>query len=56
MEEIIGLLSNYGIGVVCVGYLIYFQNTIMQKMLDTLNSINIRLSVIEEKVGIEHEN
>lgn len=50
MEEIISLISNYGIGVVCVGYLIYFQNTTMKSMLDTLNGINTRLAIIEEKL------
>lgn len=55
MEELIQLITNNGLGVVCVAYLIYFQLTIMQKMLDTLASINTRLTVIEEKVGIEHE-
>lgn len=50
MEDIVGLISNYGIGIVCVGYLIYFQNTTMKSMLDTLSGINIRLSIIEEKL------
>ena len=50
MEEIISLISNYGIGIVCVGYLIYFQHTTMRSMLDTLSSINTRLTVIEEKI------
>lgn len=50
MEEIIGLISNYGIGVACVVYLIYFQNTTMKSMLDTLNGINTRLVIIEEKL------
>lgn len=50
MEEVINLISNYGIGVACVGYLIYFQNTTMKSMLDTLNGINTRLAIIEEKL------
>lgn len=50
MEEIVNLFVNNGIGVACVIYLIYFQNTTMTKMLDALNSINTRLSVIEEKL------
>ena len=52
MQEIIGLISNYGTGVACVAYLIYFQHTTMKSMLDTLNGINIRLSIIEEKIEI----
>lgn len=50
MEEIVNLFVNNGIGVACVIYLIYFQNTTMTKMLDALNSINTRLSIIEEKL------
>lgn len=50
MEEIVNLFVNNGIGVACVIYLIYFQNTTMTKMLDALNSINTRLSVIEDKL------
>ena len=50
MEEVIQLLSNYGLGVVCVGYMIYFQNTTMKEMLRTLGTINERLSIIEEKL------
>lgn len=50
MEDVIQLLSNYGLGVVCVGYMIYFQNTTMKEMLHTLGTINERLSIIEEKL------
>ena len=50
IEEIVNLFVNNGIRVACVIYLIYFQNTTMTKMLDALNSINTRLSVIEEKL------
>lgn len=56
MSEIMELISNYGVGFACVGYLIYFQSTTMKEMLSTLSSINTRLSVIEEKMGSEkHE-
>lgn len=50
MEEIIQAIANYGMGVVCVGYMIYFQNTTMKEMLHTLGTINERLSIIEEKL------
>lgn len=50
MEEILNLLSNYGLGIVCVGYMIYFQNTTMKEMLKTLGTINERLTLIEEKL------
>lgn len=51
MEELVNLIVDNGIGIVCVGYLIYFQSTTMKEMLATLTTINTRLSVIEEKIG-----
>lgn len=53
MQDIINLITNNGIGVVCVAYLIYFQNTTMKSMLDTLSTIDKRLLLIEEKIGKE---
>ena len=50
MEEILQYISNYGLGIVCVAYMIYFQNTTMKEMLHTLGTINERLSIIEEKL------
>ena len=57
MEDMIQAIANYGVGIVCVGYLIYFQSTTMKdmnntllKMIDTLNGINTRLSIIEDKL------
>lgn len=50
MEQIINLIINNGIGVVCVAYLIYFQATSMQEMLKTLCSINERLTLIENQL------
>lgn len=50
MEEIIQYIANYGLGVVCVAYMIYFQNTTMKEMLHTLGTINERLTLIEDKL------
>ena len=50
MIDIVDLIVNNGIGVVCVAYLIYFQSTTMKEMVNTLNAINERLSVIEGKI------
>lgn len=57
MEEILQLVTNYGVGVACIGYIIYMQNTtmkemnvVMNKMNDTLNGINTRLTIIEDKL------
>lgn len=50
MEEVINLLTNNGIGIVCVAYLIYFQSTTMKSMESILNAIEQRLCVIEDKL------
>lgn len=59
MQEIISLISTHGIGIVCVAYMIYFQNTTMKEMVSALTAINSRLTVIEEKIahggGSDHE-
>lgn len=58
MKEILDYVFQYGIGTVCVIYMIYFQNTTMKEMLNTLNGINARLSIIEDKLekkGEKHE-
>lgn len=50
MEEIFQAIGNYGFGAICVGYMIYFQNTTMKEMLHTLGTINERLTLIEDKL------
>jgi hypothetical protein len=53
MQEIVKLIVDNGIGVICVAYLIYFQSTTMKDMTKALNSINIRLSIIEDNLEIK---
>lgn len=55
MDELVQAIANYGTGIICVAYLIYFQSTTMKEMLNTLESINTRLTKIEGKVGIGDE-
>lgn len=57
MDEIIQAITNYGVGVFCIGYIIYMQNTTMKdmnniltKMTETLNGIDTRLTIIEDKL------
>lgn len=56
MQELINLIVNNGIGIVCVAYMIYFQMTTMKEMSKTmqentnvLKSIDLRLTEIEKK-------
>ena len=57
MEEILQSIFQYGVGTFCVAYVILLQKTILRdmnetmlKMNDTLNGINTRLSIIEDKL------
>lgn len=54
MDELIKLMVDNGLSVVCVAYLIYFQLTTMKEMLKTLGSINERLTIIESHIGIKN--
>ena len=54
MEELIKLMVDNGLSVVCVAYLIYFQLTTMKEMLKTLGSINERLTIIESHIGVKN--
>ena len=50
MVDIVNLSTNNGIGIVCVAYLIYFQNSTMKEILSTLTGINTRLAIIEDRM------
>lgn len=59
MEELINLITNNGIGVVCVAFMIYFINTTLKennKILDdmqkTLVAINVNLTTLSTRVDI----
>lgn len=56
MEEIVNLIVNQGLGVACVGYLIYFQNTTMKQMLDALSLIKEELVEIKSTINHYHGN
>lgn len=58
MDEIIGLITQNGIGVVCVGFMIYFINTtlkdnnkILDEMQKTLVSIQTTLNMLSVRVN-----
>lgn len=58
MQELITMILNNGIGVVCVAYLIYFQSTTMKKISENQENNNIllekitsRLENIEQKIN-----
>lgn len=58
MQDLINLIVNNGIGVVCVAYMIYFQCTTLKELLknvsentNVLKSIDVRLSELEKQKG-----
>lgn len=55
MEDLVKLVVDNGLSVVCVAYLIYFQSTTMKEMLSALTGINDRLTRIEAKME-EHSH
>ena len=50
MAELIQVLTENGIGIVCVAYLIYFQNSTMTKMIEALNTIKGDIKDLKEDV------
>lgn len=63
MDEIINMIVNNGLGVVCVAYMIYFQATTMKDMmrnqeavLKSLEGMNHRLDLIESKIEMKGED
>lgn len=50
MEDLIKLIVNNGIGVVCVGYMIYFQLTTMKEMNKTMNEVSTSLKLMNQDI------
>lgn len=50
MEEIVKLIVDNGIGVLCVAYLIYFQSTTMKDMSNTMKDVSTNLSLINQRL------
>ena len=62
MEEIIKLITDNGIGIVCVAVVIYDHLVnqkktieVMEKITEALHSVSNRLTKIEDKLDIESE-
>lgn len=70
MEELVNLITQNGIGVICVGFMIYFITTTLNKnneiLIDiqktlvsiqtNLTNLSARIDDIENKVKIKKEN
>lgn len=51
MEEIANLLFNYGVGIACIGYFIYFNNTTLKELTSTLQNVCIQLERMNERIS-----
>lgn len=50
MIDLINVITQNGIGVVCVAYLIYFQSTTMKNMNDILSKMQVALESISDRL------
>ena len=50
MQELITMILNNGIGVVCVAYLIYFQSTTMKKISENQEKNNELLQMMTKRL------
>lgn len=50
MNDLIQLIVNNGIGVVCVAYMIYFQLTTMKEMNKTLTEMTTTLKLMQQDI------
>ena len=50
MEDIINIIVNNGIGVACMVYFMYFNNTILKNITEALNEMKQNLVILNERV------
>ena len=50
MKEIADLIMNYGIGVICIVYFMYFNSTTLKSLTDTLSNIQQSLVLLNERI------
>ena len=50
LEDIVNIIANYGIGVVCILYFMYFNNTTMKQLIETVNKVNESLVLFNERL------
>ena len=56
VQDIIDLVINNGLGVVCVIYMIYFQMTTMKEMSQTISKMNTSLELITTRLENIEDN
>ena len=53
MEQVIDVIFNNGVGIGCLLYFMWFNQSVMKTMNDTLSKISERLSIIENNIGLD---
>lgn len=51
LQSLVEIFVNNGLGVLCVVYMIYFQNTTMKEMSSLLMNISINIEKINERLS-----
>lgn len=51
LDLILSIITNHGIGVLCVIYLIYFQSTTMKDLTKTMQEMSITLQGLRDDVS-----
>lgn len=51
LQALVEIFVNNGLGVLCVAYMIYFQNTTMKEMSSLLMNISINIEKINERLS-----
>ena len=50
LQTIGDVILNYGIGVVCILYFMYFNNTTLKQLTETVNKVNQSLILFNERL------
>ena len=50
MDELINAIYNYGIGVICIAYFMYFNNTTLKSITEAMNEVKQTLILLNEKI------
>ena len=50
MKEIADLIMNYGLGIICIVYFMYFNSTTLKAITDTMNEVKQSLVLLNEKI------
>ena len=50
MKDCADLIMNYGIGVICIAYFMYFNSTTLKSMTETMNEVKQSLILFNERL------